>query len=83
VRTGTTTNDEGTEIDNCGADASGVVEAEKKMMSFYFNNQSSMEDVFQKGSRAGHGEDGAKKHRVSQNRGECISRIPSESHVAC
>jgi hypothetical protein len=35
--TGTTTNDDNTEIDNCGADGCEVVEAEKKMTGFYFN----------------------------------------------
>jgi hypothetical protein len=39
VRTGTTTNEEETKIDNCGTEGCEVVEAEKKVMGFYFNKQ--------------------------------------------
>jgi hypothetical protein len=46
-------------------------------------NNASIEDVLQKGTHVPSMERTTLKNKVSQNKGECISRIPSESNVAC
>ena len=82
--TGTTTNDDGTKIDNCGADGCEVVEAEKKMTGFYFDKQYKHTGrMHNKKEHVPGMERTALEITVSQNRGECLSRIPSESNVAC
>jgi hypothetical protein len=67
---------------NITRDGCEVVEAEKKRTGFYFDKQYKHR-MHNKKEHVPGMERPVLKITVSQNRGECICRIPSESNVAC